>query len=161
MMGTGKTTIGRALSRRMIRVFFDSDQQVEDITGRTVAEIWKAEGEQAFRALESRALASALSWPAPSVVAAAGGVVLDAANRALISERSRVVWLRARSETLAARVGDGAGRPLLDDSGGIQDRLGRLAEEREPLYAGLAGLTVDVDDLARDQVVERIASWVP
>jgi shikimate kinase len=88
------------------------------------------------------------------VVSVAGGAVLDADNRVQIRQAGLVVWLRAGVATLAARVGAGAGRPLLE--GGPAAALARLSEERAPLYADLADLVFDVDTMTPPQVVERI-----
>ncbi|HZQ84316.1 MAG TPA: shikimate kinase, partial [Acidimicrobiales bacterium] len=77
MMGAGKTTVGRELSRRLGWSYFDSDAMVEAHTGKTVPEIFEERGEAAFRAEESRALAEAVTSDGPAVVSVAGGAVLD------------------------------------------------------------------------------------
>jgi len=161
MMGAGKTTVGRELAARLGRRFLDSDEQVQSRTGLTVSEIWRAEGEGAFRRLESEALADALGSPSPVVVAAAGGAVLDPQNRRRLGDGATVVWLRARPSTSAQRVGPGDGRPLLDDD--PPATLERLAEVRHPLYEEVADAVVDVDDLEVAEVVEcvlRVAGLV-
>ncbi len=99
-------------------------------------EIFANDGEAAFRAAESTVLGEAVSRPDPVVVSVAGGAVLDAGNRALISASGTVVWLRASVRTLAKRVGQGQGRPLLGDN--PAEALVGLVEVREPLYAELA-----------------------
>jgi shikimate kinase len=154
MMGSGKTTVGRALAQHLGWCYLDSDEQVERRTGRTVPEILASDGERAFRAEESRALADAIAQPGPLVLSAAGGTVLDAGNRELLRRAGSVVWLRARPETLAERVGDGAGRPLLAPD--PPAALARLDRERRPFYAEVADVIVDVDDLTADEVVTRI-----
>jgi len=158
MMGAGKTTVGQALARRRGWDFVDSDAQIEGRTGRTVAEIWATDGEPAFRRIESDVLRDALTHARPAVVAAAGGVVLDAANRAALARSGPVVWLRARSETLAERVGSGTHRPLLDDDpDGV---LARLVVDRADLYAEVADQIVDIDDLDPDQIVDRVEAAI-
>lgn len=155
MMGSGKTTVGRLLAGRLGRRFFDSDEEVEHATGRTVPEIFASDGEAAFRAEERRALETAVASPAPAVVAVAGGAVLDPRNRALLARAGTVVWLRADpATTLAGRVGDGAGRPLLGDD--PPAALRRLAAERTPLYEDVADVVVDVDGAAPAAVVESV-----
>lgn len=158
MMGSGKTTTGQEAARRLGWAFCDSDHQVEARTGRTVEEIWLAEGEQGFRHLEAEALGAALSATAerPAVIAAAGGTVLDARNRALLCSHPPVVWLRARPETLARRVGSGEGRPLLADDPAAT--LVRLDAERRPCYEEVATDVIDVDDLTPAEVVERVVA---
>jgi shikimate kinase len=156
MMGVGKTTVGGLLAARLGRAHFDSDAQVMAATGRTVPELFAEEGEAAFRHEETRVLAEALADDRPVVVSAAGGVVLSPVNRALLAATGVVVWLRADPAVLAARVGAGEGRPLLE--GDPAARLAELDRVRRPLYEEIASLVVDVDDLSPDQVVDRILS---
>jgi shikimate kinase len=153
MMGSGKTTVGRLLAARLGWAYLDSDAMVEASTGSTVPEIFAARGEAAFRAEESRVLAEAVHSPGPTVVSAAGGSVLSPGNRAQLTG-SIVVWLRADPATLAARVGTGVGRPLLDDdpAGALQ----ALDAVRRPLYEEVADVVVDVDELDPATVVDRI-----
>lgn len=153
MMGAGKSTVGRIVAERLGRPYRDSDAMVEEATGRSVPELFAAEGEAAFRAAESQALRTAVS-PPPAVISVAGGAVLDPANRVLLAESGTVVWLRAEPSTLAARVGDGTGRPLL-----APDPTAALIEldaVRRPLYAEVADEVVDVDGLEAAQVAEVV-----
>jgi len=156
MMGAGKSTTGRLLAERLGWPHLDSDDEIERQTGRTVPQIWKADGETAFRAEESRVLAQATTSDGPAVIAVAGGAVLDPENRARIREAGMVVWLRAGVAVLAARVGSGAGRPLLED--GPAAALQRLSAERAPLYADLADLVFDVDRMSPAQVADQIVA---
>lgn len=158
MMGAGKTTVGRLLADRLGCAYVDSDAQVEQATGRTVPELFETVGEPAFRAAESAALHEALEGDSPVVVSVAGGAVLDPANRDLLHRSGTVVWLRADPATLAARVGDGAGRPLLADEAAAT--LARLDRERRPHYAGLADVVVDVDGVPPDVVADRVLDGV-
>lgn len=160
LMGSGKSSLGRELSRRLGRPLFDSDELVERRTGRTVREIWRAEGEAAFRVLETEALTDALASTTPSVIAAAGGVVLSAANReALRHSGARVIWLRATPDVLAGRVGAQDHRPLLDDD--PLARLRQMATDREALYAEVATDTVDSDAHNVSEMVELVLAGVP
>ena len=154
MMGCGKTTVGRLLAERLGWRHLDSDEQVGRDTGQTVPEIFADRGEPAFRAAEKRALAAAAVSDTPTVVSVAGGAVLDPDNRRVLRRSGAVVWLRAQVETLAERVGDGAGRPLLGDDPGAA--LRRLYAQRRPVYQELAQIVVDVDRLAPVTVVERL-----
>lgn len=158
MMGCGKSTNGRRCAERLGRPFHDADVQIEARAGRRIREIFEDQGEQGFRAIESEVLADLLASDEPSVIAGGGGIVLASANRALARERGNVVWLRARPDTLIARVAartDRAGhRPLLDDDPAGQ--ITRLVEQRRPLYEEVAHHVVDVDDLSPERVVTAI-----
>jgi shikimate kinase len=156
MMGAGKSTTGSLLAQRLGAAYLDSDAEILRRTGRTVPEIWHQDGEPAFRAEEARVLADALHRHGPTVVGVAGGAVLDPVNRELIRRAGTVVWLRARPETLARRVGAGEGRPLLE--GDPAANIARLDAERRPIYTELAGVVVDVDELSPPEVVDRIVS---
>ncbi len=150
-MGSGKTTVGRIAADRLGWPLLDSDAQVEAATGRSVPEIFATEGELAFRTEEAAALERALAV-APAVVSVAGGAVLDAHNRELIGRAGTVVWLRAKVDTLAKRVGEGTGRPLLE--GGPRRALAELDAVRRGFYAALADAAVDVDEKTPEQVAE-------
>ena len=157
-MGSGKTTVGRRLAECRGWEFFDSDRQIEAMTGKTVAEIWRVDGEPGFRRLEAHVLADALASTIPRVIAAAGGTVLDENNRRLMALHHPVVWLRARPETLAGRVGPALHRPLLDeDPAGV---LKRLDAVRRPLYAEVADVVVDVDELTPDEIADCILAAI-
>lgn len=159
MMGAGKSSVGRRVAARLVWPFSDSDAEVEARYGRTVGDIWRTDGEEAFRVMESDALQEALADPTPSVIAAAGGTVLDPKNRRAMAEADAVViWLRADPATLAGRVRHGDHRPLLDDdAAGV---LRRLHDERAELYAEVAEATIDVDDLDLDEVAARVLAEV-
>lgn len=163
LMGTGKSTIGRRLAKSLGRPFLDSDTLVEHRTGRTVRQIFAADGEPAFRDLEHQVLHEALASEAPSVIAAAGGAVLDARSRAELTEHSFVIWLQAAPAMLAKRVANGTHRPLLDDDPvGV---LTAMATDRAELYAAVADAVVDVTPLSMDAaavaVEQLVAELVP
>ena len=154
MMGCGKTTTGEIVARRLGWDYRDSDADVEAMTGRTVPEIFAGSGEAAFRQAETEVLATACAGARPTVIAVAGGAVLNAGNRQVIRQCGTVVWLRAEPHRLAERVGDGAGRPLLE--GDKDEIMARLLTERAPHYAEVADAVIDVDHLTPDQVADRV-----
>jgi shikimate kinase len=155
LMGSGKTTVGRIVAERLRRPFVDTDAEIERIDGRTVRAIFAEDGEPAFREIEAAVLAAALASAKPAVIAAAGGVVLSAANRAeLGSGRCRVVWLLADPAALLVRVQHGGHRPLLD--GDAEAALLKMAAEREPLYRQSADAIVCVDGRNLQDVVEAV-----
>jgi shikimate kinase/3-dehydroquinate synthase len=155
MMGAGKSTVGPRLAERLGRPFVDTDEVVRKRAGKEIAEIFEVDGEAAFRALEAEVVAAAGAEGA--VVALGGGAVAQPGAAARLAESGTLVYLRARPETLLARIGDPASRPLLAglEPAACLARLEALLREREPAYAS-AVLIVDVDD----QDAEATAAWI-
>jgi 3-dehydroquinate synthase len=156
-MGAGKSAVGAQLAARLGLAFADADAEIERAAGARVAEIFAREGEAGFRARERRAIDALAGRPA--VVALGGGAIAQPGAPERLAASGTVVWLRARPETLAARIGDGAERPLLAglDAQGRLARLRALLDERSPCYA-TARIAVDTDELAPDAVAARIAA---
>jgi len=155
MMGSGKSSVGRLLAARLGFAFIDTDQCVEAAAGRSVARVFAEDGEARFRELERQVLAGLPDQRA--VVALGGGAVVAAENRALLRGKGTLVWLDAQPETLARRVGDGAGRPLLAglDPAARIERLRDLALQRETAYRQ-AGLRVSTDQRTPAQVCDAL-----
>jgi shikimate kinase len=155
MMGSGKTTIGRRVAAALHRPFFDSDQMIEAREGRTVREIWLTDGEPAYRVLETKVLEEALASPEAAVIAVAGGVVLKAENRRLLTRTGVcTVRLLADPEVLVTRVGRQGHRPLLDDD--PLTALRRLSGEREDLYREVADATVETGHAPIKEVTDEV-----
>jgi len=155
MMGSGKTTIGVRVAEARHRPFLDSDQMIESREGRTVRDIWLAEGEPAYRVMESEVLREALASPDPVVIGAAGGVVLREENRRLL-ERADVLTVRldAPPEVLVGRVRHQDHRPLIDDD--PLATLRRLSAEREVLYQEVADVTIEVAEATVEEITEQV-----
>jgi shikimate kinase len=162
MMGSGKTTIGRLLARRLGRVFHDSDEEVVARTHMTVADLFATRGEAAFRAEERAAIACAAACSTPAVMAVAGGAVLDPDSRRRIRRAGYVIWLRATPTVLAGRVGEGHGRPLLERD--PVATLRRLEARRRPVYQAVADVALDVNALEPLVAAERahrlVGAWL-
>ena len=159
MMGSGKTTVGRLLAERLGWIFADVDETIATGAGGAIEQIFATAGEEAFRAEERRVLRELLSGGAvdagdPSVVSVGGGAVLDEGSRTVLRAGGTVVWLRASCDTLAQRVGEGTGRPLL--AGDPEGTLRRLTEARAPLYQEVADVVVDVDGTDVAGAVDRV-----
>lgn len=157
LMGSGKTTVGRALAKRLKLVFSDSDDAVEKIAKRSVREIFENQGEDIFRKLESQALGELCDAKSPTVLAVAGGAIISQSNRDLLQKNAKcIVWLDAPTPTLISRTGRGKHRPLLD--GDPVGSLNKMRLDREPLYQSLATHHLVTQSLTIDEVVERIIS---
>ncbi len=154
MMGSGKSTVGHALARRLGRPLLDTDAEIVAAVGMPITQIFSTRGEVWFRAKESEVISDCLATQTPAVLSLGGGALLSEHNRSLLRSWSDVVWLRASLDTLVTRVGSGAGRPVL--AGDPEGVLRRLIVERAPLYADAAGVIVDVDDRPTQMVVSQI-----
>jgi shikimate kinase len=157
--GAGKSTVGRLAADRLGVGFRDTDDDVEQDTGRAIADIFVEDGETVFRAMERKAVARALAEH-DGVVALGGGAVGDAGTRALLHDHL-VVLLDVGLAAAADRVGFSQARPLLAVN--PRAELKRLMEERRPLYAEVATVTVPTDGRPVEDIVADVvaAAGVP
>ncbi|WND03952.1 shikimate kinase [Temperatibacter marinus] len=133
LMGVGKTTIGRRLSRSIGVGFVDSDHEIEKAAQMSVAEIFDSYGEDEFRAVERRVI-NRLMQGKPKVIATGGGAFMNEETRALIKKEATTIWLNADIDVLVERTSRRDTRPLLK-KGNPEDILRNLAAERNPIYA--------------------------
>ena len=153
-MGSGKSAVGRHLARQLGYRFEDMDRRIERRTGRTVAAIFREDGEEAFRNLEQEE-ARALGRMRGRVVAAGGGAFARPQTRALLQEGSLTVWLECDLETILARVAPDGSRPLA----GNRDIMRALLAEREPSYR-MADAAVDASKGPPPEVARRIVELI-
>lgn len=139
--GSGKSTVGRQLARRLGLPFTDSDHVIEERIGCSIREYFAREGEVAFRDLEEQVLEE-LTGAKGGVLATGGGAVLRPANRQRLRERGQVIYLRSTPEEVHRRVRHDTNRPLLQ----VDDPLARLRDlfaQRDPLYRETAHFTIE------------------
>jgi shikimate kinase len=141
LMGAGKTTVGRAVARRLDRPFFDSDHEIEARTGARIPVIFELEGEAGFRDREAHVIAE-LTGREAIVLATGGGAVLRPENRALLHSRGIVVYLRANPHDLWLRTRKDKNRPLLQTED-PKAKLEALYAVRDPLYRECAHFVVE------------------
>jgi len=153
-MGSGKTSVGRLLARRLGYGFEDMDRRIEERAGRTIAEIFRDDGEEAFRERE-REDALVLSRLRDRVVAAGGGAFTRPETRALLQEGALTVWLRCDLDRILARVPADGSRPLA----GNRDIMRALLAEREPFYR-MADVAVDASSGTPREVADRIVGLI-
>jgi len=154
LMGAGKSTVGACCAERLDRPFVDTDDEIVRRAAMPFDEIWRTGGEARFRELEREVIADVCASPDPLVIASGGGAIVDAGNRRRLRETGVVVWLRAPTAVLAARVGDGATRPLL--AGDPEGALARLGAARRDAYEASADAVVDTEDRAVDEVADAV-----
>jgi len=141
LMGSGKTTIGRLLARRLGKRFVDSDHAIEARTGASIPWIFEIEGEASFRRREAEMIRE-LTAQDGIVLATGGGAILDAASRALLAGRGTVIYLRAGIGSILQRTSHDKNRPLLQTAD-PRRKLEQLLAQREPLYREIADLVID------------------
>jgi shikimate kinase len=152
MMGAGKSTIGRRLSARLRLPFLDADSEIEAAAGMSIPDIFETHGEPHFRDGEARVIARLLD-SGPAVLATGGGAFMREETRNRIRERAVSIWLKADADIIMRRVRRRADRPLLQTADPAAT-VGRLMEEREPVYAR-ADLTIWSRDVPHEKIVEE------
>jgi len=155
-MGAGKTTIGRALARKLDKRFVDSDHEIEARTGASIPLIFEIEGETGFRQRESEVIRD-LTGEADIVLATGGGAILKPENRAYLKSRGTVIYLRASVDSILQRTSHDKNRPLLQTADPRQ-RLEQLAREREPYYLEIADFVVETGRPNIQSLVQTIIS---
>lgn len=151
LMGSGKSSVARALAFHRQCDAIDTDTLIENATGMPISEIFSRWGEVEFRRIEREQLQAALEYS--GVIATGGGIVTQPENRALLQAAARsgvlVVYLRANAAELARRIRRQPGKRPLIDGGGVlnlrqtQRRVEELLRERGPLYESVANLIID------------------
>jgi shikimate kinase len=139
--GSGKSTVGRQLSRRLQLPFSDSDHVIEQRLGCSIREYFEREGEASFRDLE-QAVIDDLTLTPTGVLSTGGGVVLRPANRDHLHSRTHVIYLNSSPDELFRRLRHDKSRPLLQVADPLQ-RLRDLHAQRDPLYRETAHFSVD------------------
>jgi len=153
-MGSGKTTIGKLLSKKLNKFFFDSDHVIEERLGVRVPMIFEYEGEVGFRDRESKVL-NDLVLKENIVLATGGGIILSQKNRELLSSCGIVIYLKSDYQNLAKRMANDKTRPLLQN-GDIELTFKNLFKARDSLYSSIADYEVDTNNKSVYQVEKKI-----
>ena len=155
LMGAGKTSVGRALARRLGIPFVDSDKEIESAAGCSVVDIFSMYGEKEFRRVEEKVIERLLDTPpALKVISTGEGAFITPAVREMVLKRALTIWLRADLELLVKRTNFRNTRPQLlhADSRKI---LAQLIDERYDIYA-LADITVETKDESLRKTLEKV-----
>ena len=158
-MGSGKSTIGNIIARRLNREFQDSDQFIERRTGVDIARIFDIEGEQGFRDRETNALQELLSQN-NRVIATGGGSVMRSENQQMLKQRGYIVFLDTSLNQQMQRLRRDKKRPLLQTEN-PRARLEALSHERRPIYLDLADLVVKTDKRVARRLASDIINQLP
>ncbi len=158
-MGSGKTVIGKQLARRQKTELIDTDSWIEQLEGRTITQIFAAEGEDFFRQLETESLKKLLDGQQKSIIATGGGLPMKAENRLLLRQLGTVIYLRVSSEEVMQRLRDDDSRPLLR-GGDTLNKIKQLMELRVPVYEETADIVIDTDGKDKAAIVEEIVTAI-
>lgn len=157
-MGTGKSTIGKALAKAINRMFYDVDEEIERKAGASIAWIFDIEGESGFRAREKR-IVDELTQKKDIVLATSGGAILDPDSRALLASRGTVIYLKTSLNEQYERTKNDSKRPLLQVEN-LEETLQKLNAEREALYGNLADVAFDTDSVGVKNIVNNILQYL-
>lgn len=156
-MGSGKTTTGISLSYRLQCTLSDTDKMIEKREGRSISEIFAAEGEDYFREKETELLRKLREEKARQIFSVGGGTPLRAENRKLLGGLGTVVYLKVSPETVYERLKGDTTRPLLQGEDPME-RIRELLGEREEIYTEAADIVVESDGKKPAQIVDEIAA---
>ncbi|HZG20420.1 MAG TPA: bifunctional shikimate kinase/3-dehydroquinate synthase AroKB [Herbaspirillum sp.] len=156
LMGAGKTTIGRALAKKLNKRFVDSDHEIEARTGTTIPVIFEIEGEESFRRREAEVIRELAAQP-DIVLATGGGAVLRPENRENLKKGGTVVYLRASINQILQRTGRDKNRPLLQTAD-PRRKLEELSRQRDPLYREVADFVIETNRPNVQFLVQTIIS---
>jgi shikimate kinase len=155
-MGSGKSTVGRDLHQRLGYPLTDMDRLIEETMGKKITEIFKEEGEAAFRDFETlQLLEISKQTDKRQIISTGGGIVVRPENRSLLRNLGYVVWLQAPEEVIYERTSRNQDRPLLNHMD-ARERISTLLEEREPWYRETAHLKIDTSELDSKEIATGI-----
>ncbi len=157
-MGAGKTTLGRYLARELGLEFYDSDKEIETRSGVNIPWIFDVEGEEGFRDRETRIL-DELTQLRNIVLATGGGAVLRPENRAFLSARGVVIYLKTSIEQQLSRTKKCKNRPLLQTEN-VREKLLQLKNVRDPLYTSIANLILETEQYSVGSLAEKIINYI-
>ncbi len=153
-MGTGKTSVGRALSEKLGYAFIDTDVLIEEREGMPITMIFKEKGEDHFRQVE-QAIVAEVSEMKNAVIATGGGVIKNRQNVKNLGNRGILVWLKADPEIILKRVmSEGGTRPLLDVEEPLKE-INKLLDERLPMYKQ-SDTSIDTNYMTPDEAAQAI-----
>jgi len=156
--GTGKSTVGRLLAKRLERYFIDSDKYIEDSTGKTIKSIFEEDGEEGFRQIEADTITE-LSKADNKVISAGGGVVLREENVNNLKDNGFLILLEATPEIIHNRIAQDKNttqqRPSLTDKEPL-DEIKHLIEQREHAYKNAADYTINTSYVSCEDIVNEI-----
>jgi len=157
-MGSGKSSIGKVLAKRLSRPFIDLDEYIEAAENQTIPEIFEEKGEAGFRQMELKYLSEIINSQNENIVLALGGGTVTIPECAdLLQKNTQCIYLKAEIPTLVENLSSAVeSRPILKDAENLQARIEELMSQRAAIYENTAHHIINTDDLSYDQSAEKI-----
>lgn len=153
-MGSGKTSVSKALSALSGFTLIDTDQKIEELENTSITQLFNTRGEDYFRKLEE-SLCESLLVTKNSIVSTGGGMILSEKNQELLEKIGVIIYLEASVETIVFRIKNETKRPLFSQKTPLNS-LSILLQKREPLYKKLADLTVSTNNKTVEEITQKI-----
>lgn len=154
-MGSGKTSVGKQLAKKLKYTFCDTDQIIEKECKMSISNIFATEGEEYFRKLETYTIESLIGKLEASVLSVGGGLPMSEGNPELLRRLGYVVYLKASKETILKRLSGDTTRPLLAGSN-ASEKVDNLLKVRAPIYEAAAHIQVVTDDKMPEEIIKEI-----
>ena len=158
LMGSGKTSVGKVLSKKIQRPFFDIDKEIIKRENLNISQIFDKYGENYFRELEYKTL-SKLKDNINSIISTGGGIVLQKENIDIMTENGTIVFLDIDVETQMSRIKNKKNRPLLN-SANLKDDLKKMKDDRDKIYKSISNYVIDVSNETKYKVIDKIQMYL-
>lgn len=158
-MGSGKSTVGKILREKTGWLLLDSDVEIEKEQNKKISDIFKEQGEDAFRNMESEYLDKLAKMDESIILSTGGGMPMRKENADRMKKVGLVIYLRATAETIYGRLKDDTQRPLLQ-TGDKLTIITEMLERRNPVYESAADIIIDTDDNNLERVVNDIMELI-
>ena len=160
LMGSGKTTIGRELSTKLVYKFIDMDDEIEKSEGMTIVEIFEKYGEKKFRSLETDLLKKIILQE-DVIISTGGGIIKEKVNRELLKEQENVIFLDGNTSTLINHLCfECEKRPLLKNTNDLYKKVETLLKERYEKYKESSSIKIDINNKNINEVVSQILVYI-
>lgn len=157
--GSGKSTVGKLLANKLDKKFFEMDKIIEKKVNMSIPQIVEKFGWDKFRDCESQVVDD-LCKLNNTVISSGGGVVIREENISKLKANGILIWLRARIDTLAKRIGDGKSRPILSNPKNIKKELKQIYDGRKKLYQKAADCNLNTDSNTPEEIADKIIKYL-
>lgn len=161
-MGSGKSSVAKALAEKTGMELLDTDQRIEENENRRISDIFASEGETAFRDMETAFLKNLLDEGFKGILSTGGGMPVREENRALLKKLGKVIYLKTSVDTLAMRLIGDHSRPLLqgETEESKKQKIADMLASREPAYMAAADAVIPTDEMTTAGLADEILTYM-